>query len=297
MEFRRIEYFLVLAEKLNYSKAAMELCISSQALTKQINILEEELETRLFDRTTRSVALTEDGEMCREAFAALKTHYDETINTVRRNISGRNRSINVGLFAPLPRNEFLNPVITSLVAKFPDIDFEIITDNMDGLRDRVKSGEIDMALTNAPDFEDWLGCETVNFKTMPANIVVSEKHQWVKDKKKEISELDMREGSILLLIKHDPYEFNSFYRRIKTKDRVMVKNFDTMLMELEKGKTYAVFPLAFNDYQHSRFVCFGLPDKYKFNFRTMCAISKSNKNPDVKKVFEFIKKTRDNYKL
>ena len=62
MEFRRIEYFLVLADKLSFAKAAKELCISSQALTKQINILESELGTRLFKRTTRSVELTEDGD-------------------------------------------------------------------------------------------------------------------------------------------------------------------------------------------------------------------------------------------
>ena len=41
MEFRRIEYFLVLAEKLNFNQAAKELCISAPALTKQIHLLEE----------------------------------------------------------------------------------------------------------------------------------------------------------------------------------------------------------------------------------------------------------------
>jgi hypothetical protein len=43
-KFRRIEYFLVLAEKLNYTKAAAELFIFSSGLTKQIVVLEEELE-------------------------------------------------------------------------------------------------------------------------------------------------------------------------------------------------------------------------------------------------------------
>ena len=38
MEFRRIEYFLVLAEKLNFNTAAKELCISTPALTKQIQL-------------------------------------------------------------------------------------------------------------------------------------------------------------------------------------------------------------------------------------------------------------------
>ena len=44
MEFRRIEYFLILAEELNFARAAGRLCITPQALTKQIALLEQELE-------------------------------------------------------------------------------------------------------------------------------------------------------------------------------------------------------------------------------------------------------------
>ncbi len=297
MEFRRIEYFLVLADKLNYSKAAKELCISSQALTKQINILEDELGTKLFNRTTRSVSLTDDGQMCKAQFANLKANYDNTIMRVLNAIENKKNKVKIGFFAALPKVNLLNPIINDLISEFPDIDFEITTNNMDGLRDDLKNGLIDIVLTNAHDFEDWLGCERINFATMPAQIVVSQKHKWVKEGKKKISADDMAEADMLLMVKHGPYEFNSFYQKVKTKKRNMTPNFDTLMMGLESGKEFAVFPRAFNDMESSTFVYYDLPDEYKFNFRTMCAANKSNPNTAAKKVFDFIKKNNVKYSL
>ena len=290
MEFRRIEYFLVLAETLIYAKAAKELCISSQALTKQINILEDELGTKLFHRTTRSVQLTEDGEMCKNQFSNLKAQYDATVSAVENAIKSKNKVVRMSFFAPLPKKELMNPLIHSLSSEFEDIDFEIATNNMDGLRDQLKSGEIDLAFTNAHDFEDWKGCETVVFKTTPAQIVVSSKHHWVKEGKKELTLEDMESGDLLLLVKHGPYEFNSFYGKIKAKSRTFAPNFDAMMIELEKGKKYGVFPMVFNDAQHAEFVSFDLPEQYRFNYRTMCGFKTSNQNPYAKKVFQYIKK-------
>lgn len=82
MEFRRIEYFLVLAEKLNYTKAAAELFISPQALTKQIVVLEEELGAQLFERTTRSVKLTKIGEVCKAEYSKVKLEFDQSTDRI-----------------------------------------------------------------------------------------------------------------------------------------------------------------------------------------------------------------------
>jgi len=290
MEFRRIEYFLVLAETLNYAKASKELCISSQALTKQINILEDELGTKLFHRTTRSVQLTEDGEMCKNQFSNLKAQYDATVSAVEKAIKSKNKVVRMSFFAPLPKNELMNPLIHALSEEFEDIEFEITTDNMDGLRDKLKNGELDLVFTNAHDFEDWKGCETITFRTTPAQVIVSSKHPWVKEGKTAITEEDLRNGDILLLIKHGPYEFNSFYAKVKTRSRTLVPNFDSMMIELEKGRKFGVFPMVFNDMQHSGFICFDLPDYYRFNYRTMCGFKTANHNPYAKKVFQYIKK-------
>lgn len=293
MEFRRIEYFLVLADKLNYNKAAQELCISSQALTKQINILEEELGTKLFLRTTRSVSLTEDGVMCQNQFANLKAQYDATISAVEKAIQSKNKVVRMSFFAPLPKQELMNPMIHMLSEEFENIDFEIATNNMDGLRDQLKSGEVDLVFTNAHDFEDWRGCESIVFRTAPAQIVVSPKHHWVKEGKTMITKEDLAQGDILLLIKHGPYEFNSFYARVKTKSRTLVPNFDSMMIELEKGRKFGVFPMVFNDMRQSNFIAFDLPAEYQFNYRTMCGFKSSNPNPYAKKVFQYIKQHKD----
>lgn len=295
MEFRRIEYFLVLAEKLNYAKAAQELCISSQALTKQINILEDELGTKLFHRTTRTVSLTEDGLMCKNQFQNLKAQYDATIKAVEDAIARKHKRIRLSFFSALPRNIFLNRIVNSLVSEFDDIDFEISTNNMDGLRDQLKNDEVDLVITNAHDFEDWTGCSHIVFRTSPAQIVVSPKHPWVLQGKDAITVADMEQGNIILLIKHGPYEFNSFYRKVKTKERIMVPDFDSMMMELQKGKGFGVFPQAFNGMEDSRLVYFDLPPEYAFNYRTMCSYKIANKNPEAKKVFNFIKKHQKQY--
>ena len=295
MEFRRIEYFLVLADKLNYARAAKELCISSQALTKQINILEDELGTKLFHRTTRSVVLTEDGIMCQNQFANLKAQYDATLAAVEKEIQSKHKIVRMSFFAPLPKNELMNPLIHMLSETFEDMDFEIATNNMDGLRDQLKAGEVDLIFTNAHDFEDWKGCETIVFKTTPAQVIVSSKHAWVKEGKTSITKEDIAGGDILLLIEHGPYEFNSFYARVKTRSRTLVPNFDSMMIELEKGRKFGVFPMVFNDMKHTNFVSFDLPEEFRFNYRTMCGFKTSNPNVSAKKVFQFIQKHKEEF--
>jgi DNA-binding transcriptional LysR family regulator len=61
--------FVAVAEQQSFAEAARQLSRSPPSVTRAVAALEERLQTRLFNRTTRSVALTEAGaqylESCR----------------------------------------------------------------------------------------------------------------------------------------------------------------------------------------------------------------------------------------
>jgi DNA-binding transcriptional LysR family regulator len=66
LDVRRLRYFLEVAETLHFTRAAQSLGVSQQPLSRAIAELEEELGARLFERTTRHVALTPAGEALKE---------------------------------------------------------------------------------------------------------------------------------------------------------------------------------------------------------------------------------------
>ncbi len=66
LDFRRLRYFVEVANRLHFSEAAKALGISQQPLSRAIAQLEDELDTVLFARTTRKVSLTAAGEALRD---------------------------------------------------------------------------------------------------------------------------------------------------------------------------------------------------------------------------------------
>ena len=62
MEFRQLQTFMIIAQTESFSKAAELLGYSQSAVTVQIRLLEKELDTRLFERMGRKIALTAQGQ-------------------------------------------------------------------------------------------------------------------------------------------------------------------------------------------------------------------------------------------
>lgn len=63
MNTTQLQCFLAVAETLNFARAAERLNVTQPAVTQQIHALENELNVKLFHRTTRTVELTESGKL------------------------------------------------------------------------------------------------------------------------------------------------------------------------------------------------------------------------------------------
>ena len=93
MEIRQLRYFAVLAEELNFTRAAARLHISQPPLSLQIAQLERELEVRLFDHTNRRVTLTEAGaSFLNDVRATLAGLKDATVRARAVDQAGRGGS-------------------------------------------------------------------------------------------------------------------------------------------------------------------------------------------------------------
>lgn len=132
-----IEAFLRVAARKSFSAAAADLGVSPSAISQSIKALEARVGAPLFMRTTRSVSLTQAGEMfharAAPAYAGLTDAYEAARNLGGR-AAGRLR-INLmrGAIQPL-----FAPILAGFCDEYPDIELEIFAD--DGLSDLIAGG-------------------------------------------------------------------------------------------------------------------------------------------------------------
>lgn len=108
MELRHLRYFVVLAQELSFTRAAQRLHVSQPPLSQQIKALEDEVGTRLFERTSRRVELTAAGDVFLGHAKAILERVDQAFGQARAVGAGQAGHLEIGLsgsllIGPLPR--------------------------------------------------------------------------------------------------------------------------------------------------------------------------------------------------
>ncbi len=127
-DLRDLRAFLAVARTQNFRRAALEQRVSVSSLSQRLRDMEERLGVRLMNRTTRSVALTEAGELLLARVGPAMRDVGAALDQVRglRGVPSGRLRIN----APPPAIDLvLAPMVAPFLAKHPQVDLEIIAES------------------------------------------------------------------------------------------------------------------------------------------------------------------------
>lgn len=143
-QLKGISVFVTAVEAGSFSLAASRLHLSRSAVGKTISQLEQRLGVRLFQRTTRSVALTDDGalfyEHCLRALEEIQTA-EALLDSGKQTVRGRLRVSMPMLYGRM----CIAPLLTEFASQHPDLKMELLFS--DRVSDLIEDG-LDLVIRN-----------------------------------------------------------------------------------------------------------------------------------------------------
>jgi DNA-binding transcriptional LysR family regulator len=187
MDLHQLRCFVTAAEELHFGRAAQRLDMLPSALGRFIRLLEEDLGTRLMTRTTRSVALTDDGAVLVKEARILLAQADALAAKFRTHGRAQAATIRVGAIDSAAAG--LLPMLLHDFRKLrPEVTVQLVEDKTIRLLPRLLSGRLDLALVRPPERPD-RRLEFMFLLHETAVVAVSEHHPLASRKRVTIADL------------------------------------------------------------------------------------------------------------
>jgi DNA-binding transcriptional LysR family regulator len=142
---KQIHAFVAVAQAARFTRAAERLHVTQSALSVLIRELERSLGVRLFDRTTRTVRLTEAGREFYPAAEKILADLEHAI-TNSRDLVARKRGRVVVAATPLIAAALLPPLIARFRSRFPEISVIARDTSAINIESMVRDGEVDYGI-------------------------------------------------------------------------------------------------------------------------------------------------------
>ena len=243
MTLQQLRYFLSVADSLSFTKAAKENYVSQTAVTRQIQVLEQELGAALFARSTAHVRLTAAGAhfctACKEIVRIWESAADEA-----RQIA-RSHTIALALPTAVEQEVAVGPV-REFRARHPEVAFSFTGGVRQELINDLVKGKIDLLISLALDLPDLGGLQTISLPPAHAVLMMSSRHPLAKCPRVFPAQL---EGETLIESRSSSVaptreRMGAYYRKLGLGKNPVVytDSFSNVVMMVETGIGVAIVP-------------------------------------------------------
>ncbi len=144
---RQLEAFLAVAEARSFRLAADRLGMSQPALSQNIAQLEAHLDTKLFERSTRSVRLTAEAAELQSHLSLLMPALRDALDRTRN--FGKDRTVTLRLgFLASAAVKYLPTALRNFREEFPEVAVHARDDTAEGLFASIHEGTLDLAVSS-----------------------------------------------------------------------------------------------------------------------------------------------------
>lgn len=189
LTLKQFQYFIKIVEEGSFTAASEKLFIAQSALSRQIKLLEEEIDFKLFDRTDKKVKLTTAGEVFYKKIKD-NMHYLNEIIGVSKNIAeGKNRQIKIAHSSSIVMDAKKVQILKEISLK-QKINFEINTLSSEHQVLALLNGEIDIGLIRPPVRHTLDDVNVIKLYEEPLMVAVHIDHAKLTNKEKlEVKDL------------------------------------------------------------------------------------------------------------
>lgn len=163
MEIRHLQHFVALSEEGSFTRAAQRMHIVQSGLSASIKEMEQELGSRLVERTTRRVALTETGRLFLEHARATLAALEAGVTAVRSQDGVVRGRLHLGILQSLGPYLDLALLLKRFRGAYPAVEITVRALNTGSIPALVGSGDVDLSFHALVNRTEWPGVRVIPY--------------------------------------------------------------------------------------------------------------------------------------
>jgi DNA-binding transcriptional LysR family regulator len=188
MELRHLRYFIAVAEQENVSRAALKLHVSQPGISRQIHDLEDEIGFQLFERSAKSLRLTDAGRKFLDEAREVLQRAEAAVRNARAVAEGGNGEIHVG-YAPSLTIQILPRALRTFQTKFLRVRVALHDLSTEEMLSGLRAGKLQVTFMARPPRKMLRGLQFRELARYPVCAAFAPGHPLAKSKTVNLRQL------------------------------------------------------------------------------------------------------------